>query len=129
MSARDMYEKDYYAMLGVTKDSDAAAIKKAYRKLAREFHPDTSKGDKKDESRFKEISEAYEILSDPTSRAEYDEARTMYASGGFRTQNTHAGGNFEDMFTGSGDLNDIFSGLFGQRTRDQRFDAATPALG
>jgi molecular chaperone DnaJ len=120
MSARDMYEKDYYAMLGVTKDSDAAAIKKAYRKLAREFHPDTSKGDKKDESRFKEISEAYEILSDPTSRAEYDEARTMYASGGFRTQNTHAGGNFEDMFTGSGDLNDIFSGLFGQRTRGPR---------
>jgi molecular chaperone DnaJ len=120
MSARDMYEKDYYAILGVTKGSDAAVIKKAYRKLAREFHPDTSKGDKKDESRFKEISEAYEILSDLTSRAEYDEARTLYAGGGFRNQNAHAGGNFNDMFAGSGDLNDMFSGLFGQRTRGPR---------
>jgi molecular chaperone DnaJ len=118
VSARDMYEKDYYAMLGVTKDSDGAAIKKAYRKLAREFHPDTSKG--KDESRFKEISEAYEVLSDPKSRAEYDEARALYAGGGFRSQNAHAGGNFNDMFAGSGDLNDMLSGLFGQRTRGPR---------
>lgn len=120
MSARDMYEKDYYAMLGVTKDSDAAAIKKAYRKLAREFHPDTSKGDKKDESRFKEISEAYEILSDPKSRVEYDEARALYARGGFRNQNANMGGTFNDVFTGSGDLNDMLSGLFGQRTRGPR---------
>jgi molecular chaperone DnaJ len=120
VSARDMYEKDYYAMLGVTKGSDAAAIKKAYRKLAREFHPDTSKGDKKDESRFKEISEAYEILSDANSRAEYDEARTLYAGGGFRNQNTHSSSNLNDMFAGSGDLNDMLSGLFGQRTRGPR---------
>lgn len=115
-----MYEKDYYAMLGVAKNSDAAAIKKAYRKLAREFHPDTSKGDKKDESRFKEISEAYEVLSDPKSRAEYDEARALYASGGFRSQNAHMGGNFNDVFAGAGDLNDMLSGLFGQRTRGPR---------
>lgn len=120
MSARDMYEKDYYAMLGVAKDADAAAIKKAYRKLAREFHPDTSKGDKKDESRFKEISEAYEILSDPKTRAEYDEARALYAGGGFRSQGAGMGGGFNDMFAGSGDLNDMLSGLFGQRTRGPR---------
>ena len=120
MSARDMYEKDYYSALGVTKGSDPAAIKKAYRKLAREFHPDTSKGDKKDESRFKEISEAYEILSDPKSRAEYDEARALYVGGGFRNRNANVGGDFNDMFAGSGDIGDVLSGLFGQRTRGPR---------
>ncbi|HUW77917.1 MAG TPA: DnaJ C-terminal domain-containing protein [Candidatus Nanopelagicaceae bacterium] len=120
MSARDMYEKDYYAALGVAKDADAAAIKKVYRKLAREFHPDTSKGDKKDEARFKEVSEAYEVLSDPASRAEYDEARALYAGGGFRRQTAYAGGNVNDMFNGAGDLNDMLSGLFGQRSRGPR---------
>ena len=119
MSARDMYEKDYYAMLGVPKNSDGPTIKKAYRKLAREFHPDTSKGGTTDEARFKEISEAYEILSDPKSRAEYDEARTLFASGGFRNQNVSAG-HFNDIFAGSGDINDMLSGLFGQRTRGPR---------
>ena len=120
MSARDMYEKDYYSALGVTKDSESSAIKKAYRKLAREFHPDTSKGDKKDESRFKEISEAYEILSDPKSRAEYDEARALYAGGGFRNRNSNPGTEYSDMFSGSGDLSDVLSGLFGQRSRGPR---------
>ncbi len=121
-----MYEKDYYAVLGVTKDSDAAAIKKAYRKLAREFHPDANKGDKKGEARFKEISEAYDILSDPKSRAEYDEARLLYANGGFQNpggfQNASGGfnGDFNDLFSGGGDLGDVLSGLFGQRSRGPR---------
>jgi len=120
MSARDMYEKDYYAILGVPKNVDGPMIKKVYRKLAREFHPDTSKGGKTDEARFKEISEAYEILSDPKSRAEYDEARSVYSRGGFRNQNVSAG-NFNDIFAGSGgDINDMLSGLFGQRTRGPR---------
>lgn len=115
-----MYEKDYYAALGVAKDADAATIKKAYRKLAREFHPDTSKGGKKDEARFKEISEAYEVLSDSKSRAEYDEARSLYAGGGFRSPNMNVGGGFGDVFSSTGDLNDLLSGLFGQRTRGPR---------
>jgi len=121
-----MYEKDYYSVLGVTKNADAAAIKKAYRKLAREFHPDTNKGDKKGEARFKEISEAYDILSDPKSRAEYDEARSLYASGGFQNpggfQNAGGGfsGDFSDLFGGGGDLGDVLGGLFGQRSRGPR---------
>ncbi len=59
MAAKDLYEKDYYQILGVTKNSDAAAIKKQYRKLARELHPDKTKGDKKLEDRFKAVSEAH----------------------------------------------------------------------
>ena len=63
MAAKDLYEKDYYQILGVTKGADSAAIKKQYRKLARELHPDKTKGDKKLEDRFKAVSEAYDILS------------------------------------------------------------------
>jgi molecular chaperone DnaJ len=64
MAAKDLYEKDYYQILGVTKSADATAIKKQYRKLARELHPDKTKGDKKLEYRFKAVSVAYDILSD-----------------------------------------------------------------
>jgi len=64
MAAKDLYEKDYYQILGVAGNADAAAIKKQYRKLARELHPDKTKGDKKLEDRFKAVSEAYDILSD-----------------------------------------------------------------
>ena len=62
--SKDLYEKDYYQILGVAKSADSAAIKKQYRKLARELHPDKTKGDKKLEDRFKAVSEAYDILSD-----------------------------------------------------------------
>ncbi|MSX83414.1 MAG: DnaJ domain-containing protein, partial [Actinobacteria bacterium] len=72
MSVKDFIEKDYYAALGVPKNADADAIKKAYRKLAVEFHPDKNKGDAAAEERFKEISEAHSVLSDPARRAEYD---------------------------------------------------------
>ncbi|WP_163548776.1 molecular chaperone DnaJ [Candidatus Frankia nodulisporulans] len=82
MSVRDMVEKDYYAALGVPKDATAADIKKAYRKLARELHPDKNPGDAKAEARFKEVSEAYDVLSDETRRREYDEARALFAAGG-----------------------------------------------
>ena len=65
--------KDYYATLGVTKASTAKEIKQAYRKLARKFHPDLNPVDKKSESRFKDINEAYEVLGDPEKRKKYDE--------------------------------------------------------
>ena len=75
MAAKDLYEKDLYSILGVKKTDNEAAVKKQYRKLARELHPDKNKGDKKLEDRFKEVSEAYEVLSDTKKRAEYDEMR------------------------------------------------------
>ena len=84
MSTRDFIEKDYYAALGVAKDADPAAIKKAYRALARDLHPDKNPGNDAAEARFKEVSEAYDVLSDPTRRSEYDEARRLFGSGGFR---------------------------------------------
>src|SRR3954463_15339374 len=83
MSARDYVEKDYYSALGVPKDASAADIKKTYRKLARQYHPDANKGDAAAEEKFKEISEAYDVLSDEKKRKEYDEARTLFGSGGF----------------------------------------------
>src|SRR3712207_4575781 len=81
MSTRDFIEKDYYAALGVPKDADAAAIKKAYRKLATELHPDKNPGNTEAEARFKDVSEAYDVLSDTKRRAEYDEARRLFGAG------------------------------------------------
>lgn len=130
MSAKDYYEKDYYAALGVSKTATAAEIKKAYRALARDLHPDKNPGDAKAENRFKDVSEAYDVLSDDTKRKEYDEAREMVASGGFRGfggQNPGAAGGFDlgDLFRNAGaqggqqgGFGDLFGGLFnraGQR--------------
>ena len=93
MSTKDFLEKDYYKVLGVPKDATAAEIKKAYRKLAREYHPDANKGDAKAEERFKEISEANDVLSDAKRRKEYDEARSLFGSGGrFRPRAAARGG-------------------------------------
>ncbi|MGH3342340.1 MAG: molecular chaperone DnaJ [Carbonactinosporaceae bacterium] len=123
MSTRDFVEKDYYKTLGVPKDASAAEIKKAYRKLAREYHPDANKGKPEAEERFKEISEAYDILSDDKRRREYDEARSLFGPGGFRPPGGDAGpGGFQfdlgDLFGGTpggarGGLGDILGGLFG----------------
>ena len=110
MSTRDFLEKDYYAALGVAKDAPQAEIKKAYRKLARELHPDKNPGDTKAEARFKEVSEAYDVLSDATRRKEYDEARSLFGTGGFRP-GTGMGGPGAGTF----DLGDLFGGLFGNR--------------
>src|ERR1700712_5607852 len=109
-STRD-FEKDHYAALGVAKDADAAAIKKAYRQLARELHPDKNPGNTVAENRFKEVSEAYDVLSDPKRRSEYDEARRLFGSGGFRP-GAGAPGGFPGGATGGQpfDLGDIFGG-------------------
>ena len=112
MAAKDLYEKDYYAILGVDSKADGATIKKKYRQLARELHPDKTKGDKKLEDRFKEVSEAYDILSDDKKRTEYDQAREMFKSGAFRQGANQFSGDFSDLFNGGGD---IFSQIFGGR--------------
>jgi len=121
MSAKD-YQKDYYKTLGVPKTATAAEIKKAYRELARKYHPDANKGSTDAEERFKEITEAYNVVSDEKQRKEYDEARSMF--GGFRVPagsrpGAGAGaGNFDfgDLFGGEG-LGDVIGGIFrGLRT-------------
>ncbi|MDI3407855.1 molecular chaperone DnaJ [Streptomyces cavernicola] len=142
MSTKDFIEKDYYKVLGVPKDATDAEIKKAYRKLARENHPDANKNNPKAEERFKEISEANDILGDPKKRKEYDEARTLFGNGGFRPgPGAGGGGNFNfdlgDLFGGGqgaggaggfggGGIGDVFGGLFnrggpaGTRTQPRR---------
>ena len=114
MAAKDLYEKDFYAILGVDKKASGDEIKKKYRSLARELHPDKTKGDDALEEKFKAVSEAYDILSDSKKRAEYDEARSLFERGGFRGPmgGQGGGGDFSDLF-GGGSPNDIFANLFG----------------
>lgn len=123
MNARDV-ETDHYAALGLRPAATAAEIKKAYRRLAQRYHPDKNPGDAKAEARFKEISQAYDVLSDQTRRQEYDEARTLFASGarGPRARAGAPGGFTFDggnLFghrgggTAPGGLGDLFGGLFG----------------
>jgi molecular chaperone DnaJ len=108
VSARDLVEKDYYAALGVSKDAKAADIKKAYRKLAQKLHPDKNPDDVKAEQRFKEVSEAYDVLSDDKRRKEYDEARSLFASGGHRAGPNGSGGYPGYGNTGGFDPSDVF---------------------
>jgi len=118
MAAKDLYEKDLYLILGVKKSDDAAAVKKQYRKLARELHPDKTKGDKKLEEKFKSVSEAYEVLSDDKKRAEYDEMREAFKGGRIPQGGGNFGGggfqgaDFSDLFGGGGSQ-DIFGTIFG----------------
>ncbi|CAB4655782.1 MAG: DnaJ domain-containing protein [Actinobacteria bacterium] len=118
MAAKDLYEKDFYKILGVAKNATSDEIKKKYRSLARELHPDKNKGDKKLEEQFKAVSEANDILSDEKKRAEYDEARSLFERGGFRApqggRGQQGGGDFNDIF-GGGSSQDIFANLFGGR--------------
>ena len=115
MAAKDLYEKDFYKILGLGKSASGDEIKKKYRSLARELHPDKTKGDSALEEKFKAVSEAYDILSDGKKRAEYDQAREMFERGGMRTPQggqNFQGGDFADMF-GGGNPQDIFANLFG----------------
>ncbi|NKB66863.1 MAG: molecular chaperone DnaJ [Candidatus Latescibacteria bacterium] len=103
-----MAKRDYYDILGVGRDSDEAAIKSAYRKLALKYHPDRNPDDQTAETRFKEASEAYEVLSDPEKRARYDRF------GHQDTQQQFGGGGFQwSDFSHAGEFEDIFGGLFG----------------
>lgn len=116
MAAQDWVNKDFYKVLGVKKDASAADIKKAYRKLAQELHPDRNPDNARAEARFKEVSEAYSVLGSPDKRKEYDEVRAAY-QGGFRFPGgTGAGGtgatiNFGDLFDNA-NLGDLLGGLF-----------------
>ncbi|MGQ9765895.1 MAG: DnaJ C-terminal domain-containing protein [Anaerolineae bacterium] len=128
-----MEYKDYYKILGVDRNADEKEIKKAYRRLARQYHPDMNPGDKAAEARFKEINEAHEVLSDPEKRRKYDELRQNYQRwqqaggqpGGFDwsqwMHRAQPGGvrveygdikDFEDLFGGTG-FSDFFEAIFG----------------
>ncbi|HTI27170.1 MAG TPA: molecular chaperone DnaJ [Kutzneria sp.] len=139
MSARDWIDKDFYGDLGVSSDATADEIKKAYRKLARELHPDANPGDAKAEARFKSVSQAYGVLSDAEKRKQYDEARRLFGSGGFRPG---GGGGFGggtssfdlgDLFGGAqagggqGGIGDLLGGLFGRGGRGASAASATRA--
>lgn len=106
-----MDKRDYYEALGVTKSASDAEIKKAYRKLAKKYHPDANPGNKEAEAKFKEISEAYEVLSDADKRAAYD----RYGHAAFEQGGAGGAGGFGGFggFDGDVDLSDILNGMFG----------------
>ncbi len=121
MSAqREWFEKDYYQVLGVDKNATAKEITKAYRKLARDLHPDKNPGDAVAEDKFKNVAAAYDVLGDDAKRKEYDEVRAMGPMGGMGDMGGRARGgpggftfNVEDM-GGAGDLGDLFGNMFGR---------------
>lgn len=120
MASQDWFDKDFYKTLGVSKDISDAELKKTYRKLARKYHPDSNPGDAAAEAKFKEISEAYSVLSDAEQRREYDEIRAMGSGARFTAPGGGGAGGFEDVFSRFGqgggrqaDFDDIFS-MFNQ---------------
>ena len=131
MAQRDWMEKDFYAVLGVSKEATKDEIKRAYRKLAQKYHPDANKGDKDAEQRFKAISEAHSVLSHDDKRAEYDQMRAFVEAGGQRFYGFRPGegqGNvrinvedLQDLFGGAaGGGGGIFEDLFGFRSRGRQ---------
>ena len=130
MTNADWANKDFYRTLGVSKDASAADIKKAYRKLARENHPDSKPGDKAAEERFKAVAEAYDVVGDEEKRTKYDEVRSMFAGGGsgggfpggFPGAGGYRGGSggpdidLGDLLGAQGGFGDVFSDLFGAGT-------------
>lgn len=123
MASQDWFDKDFYKVLGVSKDVSDTDLKKTYRKLARKYHPDSNPGDSAAEAKFKEISEAYAVLSDKEQRDEYDQIRAMGSGARFSAGGAGGGGGFEDVFSRFGqsrggyqqaDFDDIFA-MFGQQ--------------
>src|ERR1700754_3354661 len=112
MGSKDGREKDFYAVLGVPKSASADEIKRSYRKLARELHPDHNPGNAEAEDRFKAVSEAYDVLSDAGRRKEYDEMRSLFGAGAFRRGARTGGGPGPGGFDPS-DLSDLFGGFGG----------------
>src|ERR671916_2186026 len=115
---REWFEKDYYRVLGVSDTASQKDIKSAYRKLSRQYHPDTNPGDKAAEERFKEVSAAYDVVGDPERRKEYDEVRKLGPAGGMfggpgGPAGPAGGFRFDDM----GDIGDVLGGLFGRGRR------------
>ena len=119
MASQDWFEKDFYKILGVAKDVSDAELKKVYRKLARQYHPDSNPGDAKAEAKFKEISEAFSVLSDKEQRKEYDAVRAMGGGARFTggAGGPGAGAGFPGGFPGGGaggaGFEDVFANLFG----------------
>jgi molecular chaperone DnaJ len=127
MASQDWFDKDFYAILGVSKDISDADLKKTYRKLARQYHPDSNPGDAKAEAKFKEISEAHSVLADPETRKEYDQVRAMGSGARFTSGGGGQPGGFEDVFGGmfgggrpqqragfqQNGFEDILGGMFG----------------
>ena len=107
-------KRDYYEVLGVDKNADEAALKKAYRVLAKKYHPDTNPGDKEAEAKFKEASEAYAVLSDPEKRRQYDQFGHAAFDGGAGGGGGFTNMNMDDIFGSFGDIfGDLFGGGFG----------------
>lgn len=103
MASQDWFEKDFYSILGVSSDASDADIKKAYRKLARKYHPDKNPGDAAAERRFKDVGEAHSVLSNKEQRQEYDAIRQMARGGArFTAGGPSGGGGFEDIFSAFG---------------------------
>lgn len=116
-----MKKQDYYELLGVTKTATEDELKKSYRKLAMKYHPDQNPGDKEAEAKFKEISEAYEILKDPQKRAAYDQ----YGHAAFDPSSGGRGGFNQGGFDFSGNFSDIFGDIFSEFTGGRRGGGAT----
>src|SRR3982751_6684503 len=111
MSQADWANKDFYKVLGVEKDAEASAIKKAYRKLARENHPDSKPGNKAAEDRFKQVAEAYDVVGDTAKRKEYDDMRSMFAGAGAGGFGGFPGGFGQGGGTTNFDISDQFGDL------------------
>ncbi|SRR6266511_89555 len=132
---REWFEKDYYAVLGVSPSASDKDIARAYRKLAKEYHPDARPGDKEAEERFKEVSAANDVLADPEKRKEYDEVREMVAHGMGPGSFGGPGGGFGGFegatfdFGDAGGLGDLFGNLFGGGGRRRGRQAAGPQRG
>jgi molecular chaperone DnaJ len=128
---REWFEKDYYAVLGLSAEASAKDVTKAYRKLARELHPDKNPNNAAAEERFKEVSVAYEVLGDETKRSEYDEVRRLGPVGG-RAPGGGSGGfrfNVNDVSGDGAGLGDLFGQMFGRGQRGGRASGVGPRRG